>query len=124
VTHGAASIVQSGTWKTSSLSNFYAGSVRMSGAAGAQQSLTMTMQDAAIVSTLGPNRGIAQVWVDGVLAATIDLYSATTQYRRVVWAADFGTPGTHTVVLRATGTKRPASSAKRVDLDAFLVMQP
>lgn len=122
--NGSASVVQSGAWTTSSLTSFYGGSVRRSGAVGAQQSLTTTMQDAAVVSTLGPNRGIAQVWVDGVLVATIDLYSATTQYRRVVWATDFGTAASHTVVLRATGTKNPASSGKRVDLDAFLAMQP
>jgi hypothetical protein len=122
--NGSASTVQSGAWTTHSLAKFYGGSVRKSAAAGAQQSLAMTMQDVAIVSTLGPNRGIAQVWLDGSLVATVDLYSPTKQFRRVVWAADFATPGSHTVVLRATGTKRAASSGKRVDLDAFLVMQP
>lgn len=122
--NGSAAIVQSGTWKVSSSSSFYGGSVRRSGSAGAQQSLTATMQDVAIVSTRGPNRGIAQVWLDGALVATFDLYSPTTQYRRVVWAADFATAASHTVVLRVTGTKNPASSAKRVDLDAYLVMQP
>jgi subtilisin family serine protease len=122
--NGAKAIVQGGSWKTASNSKHYGGSVRHAKAAGRSQSLTATMQDVAIVAMRGPSKGIAKVFVDGVEVATIDLYSATKQFRQVVWAMDFGTAGTHTVELRVTGTKRAASGGTRVDFDAFLVMQP
>lgn len=122
--NGSAAVTQSGTWKTGSTSNFFGGSVRYSGKTGARQSRTATVSDFAIVSTRGPNRGRADVYVDGVFQATVDLYSPTVQYRRVVYAIDFGTPGTHTIEWRVTGTKNPSSSAKRVDFDAFLALAP
>lgn len=121
---GSAAVVQSGAWSTSSNSNFYGGTARRAGTAGRSQSITRTATDLAIVSTLGPNRGKAAVYVDGLLQATIDLYSATTVYRQVVYAISFPTAGIHTIELRVLGTKRPASSGTRVDLDAFLSMGP
>lgn len=121
---GSASVVQSGSWSTSSNSSFFGGTVRRVGTAGRSQSITLTATDLAIVSTLGPNRGKAAVYVDGVQKATIDLYRATTVYRQVVYAISFPTAGIHTIELRVLGTKRPASSGTRVDLDAFLSMGP
>jgi len=122
--NGAAAIVQSGSWTTVSNSNYFGGTVRHTNVAGRQQALTATMFDVAIVSTRGANRGIGRVYVDGVLVATVDLYNASTQFRRVVWARNFGSAGTHTVEFRVTGNKNAASSGTRVDFDAFLVMQP
>jgi serine protease len=121
---GAAAILQSGTWSTHSLSSNYGGSVRRATAAGAGQSLTSTMQDVAIVSTRGPDRGKAQVLVDGVHTATVDLYRATTQYRRVVWSMSFDAAATHSVEFVVTGNKNSLSTGRGVDLDAFLLMRP
>ncbi|MBA2571116.1 MAG: hypothetical protein H0V04_08055, partial [Chloroflexi bacterium] len=125
IQNGSASIVQTGTWTTESLSSFYGGSVRYASAAGAKQSVTTTMNDAAIVTTKGPNRGKAGVYVDGVLKTTLDLYSSATAYRQVVYAISFpGAATSHKVELRALGTKNASSSGTRVDLDALLLMTP
>jgi hypothetical protein len=67
------------------------------------------------VTTKGPNRGKAEIWVDGARVKTVDLYRATTSYRELVWAMNWETAGTHTVVIKVLGTRhRP-----RVDIDTF-----
>jgi hypothetical protein len=124
VQNGAAAVVQGGTWTNQSNSNFYGGSVRYSGAAGRSQSLTRTGTDFAIVSTKGPNRGQAAVYVDGVFKTNVDLYNATTQYRRIVYSISFPTAASHTIELRVLGTRNPSSTSNRVDFDAFLTMEP
>ena len=54
------------------------------------------------------------MWVDGVLAATINLRSSKTLYRQLVFSRHFTTLGTHTIEMRPAG-------GGRVYLDAFLV---
>ena len=125
VQNGASALTQTGSgWRTQSSSSFYGGSVRYNTTAGAKQRLTRTMSDVAIVTTKGPNRGKFDVYVDGAYKATVDTYSATTSHRQVVFAWDFGMPGTHTIELRVLGAKNAASSGARVDLDAFLILAP
>ncbi|HSH22060.1 MAG TPA: HYR domain-containing protein, partial [Candidatus Caenarcaniphilales bacterium] len=121
---GSGAVVQGGSWSSASNSNFFGGTVRHSTTAASSQSITRTGTDFAIVSTLGSNRGRADVYVDGVYKETIDLYSPTTTFRQVVYAISFPTAGTHTVELRVLGTKNAASSGTRVDFDAFLSMAP
>jgi hypothetical protein len=82
--------------------------------------LTFNAASVAFVSTLSPARGIVRVRVDGGEWQTIDLYNATMLKRRVVWAASLSA-GPHTVVVAAAGTRNGASTANRIDIDAFLV---
>jgi hypothetical protein len=114
--------IQVGVWKRGSSSKHYGGSVRYSSTAGAVFGRGANVSDFALVTTLGPNRGRAEVLVDGVVTATLDLYSATTMYRRVVYAVDFGMSGFHTIEVRVLGTKNPKSTGKRIDVDAFLTL--
>jgi stage II sporulation protein D len=121
---GASGVIQKGSWKTGTNSGFYGGSVRHSKAAGASQSWKANVSSFAVVSTLGPNRGRAEVWVDGVRVAKVDLYASSVQRRRVVYAVDFGSAAQHTIELRVAGTKNSKSSGTRVDFDAFLAIAP
>jgi hypothetical protein len=73
----------------------------------AQQKLTATGTDFAIVSTQGRNRGKAKVLIDDRRVATIDLFASA---------------GKHTIVLKAMGSRNRRSQGKRVDLDAFIVL--
>ena len=75
----------------------------------------------AVVATKGKDRGKAGIYVDGVLKATVDLYSTTTKARQVVFAAALGA-GAHTVQVKVLGTKNASSKGKRVDLDAIVVL--
>lgn len=73
----------------------------------------------AWVSSPGPDRGRARVWVDGVAVATVDLYAARAGASRVVWASDPLTDTRHSVKIEVLGTKNPASSGTKVIVDAF-----
>jgi hypothetical protein len=123
--NGSPGVVEVGTWASQSSTSFYGGSVRHSTSSTAKQRLTISnATDFAVVSTMGPNRGKLKVFVDGVLQTTIDLYSASTVYRQVVYQKSFASAGSHTIEVRPTNTKQQASTGTRADLDAFLVMTP
>jgi hypothetical protein len=59
------------------------------------------------------------VWVDGNKVDTLDFYSSSLKAGRMAWVMDV-TAGTHTVEVRALGTKNSASTGFRVDVDAFV----
>jgi hypothetical protein len=107
-----------GNWKRVRASAFWGGAAKKATSAGAAATLTFTGHGVAWVSRLGPNRGRAQVWVDGVLVDTVDLESASYANKRVVWAQNWETAGKHTVTIKVLGT----AGRPRVDLDALLTL--
>jgi hypothetical protein len=106
-----------GTWTTSSSTVYWGGRVRFSSRAGARATITVTGRSVEWVARKGPTRGRAQVYVNGVLTATVDLYASTYQNQRVAWAATWSTSATRTISIRVLGT----SGRPRVDVDAFVV---
>ncbi|HUF85256.1 MAG TPA: N-acetylmuramoyl-L-alanine amidase [Acidimicrobiia bacterium] len=114
-----ASIVYRGGWTTAFSSKFSGGSVRYATAAGAKAKLTTTARSLAFVTTRGPNRGAAKVFIDGVLAATIDLYAPTLTTRYVAFSRTWSSAGKHTIRIVVVGT----AGRPRVDLDAFEVIR-
>ena len=69
----------------------------------------------AWVSTKGALRGYADVYIDGVLKATVNLLSSTYQAQRIVFAYNWSTNGTHTIKVVCVGT----AGHSKVDLDGF-----
>jgi hypothetical protein len=68
----------------------------------------------------GPDQGKAQVVVDGVVKATVDLYRPTAQWQYPVVIS--GLPSKlHTVVIKPMNAKNPASSNKWVVVDGFKI---
>jgi hypothetical protein len=112
----SAGITYTGTWSSQSSSSFLGGSTRYSTRAGARFNLSFTGRAIAFVSTKASNRGKAEIWVDGVKVATIDLRSSTTKYRQIVWQKSWSSSGPHTVSVKVLGT----SGRPRVDADAYL----
>ena len=104
------------TWTSTSSTNYLGGSTRYATAAGATVTFTFTGRGVGFVTTKAASRGKAEVWVDGVKATTLDLYSSTTKYRQLVWQQSWATSGTHTVQVRALGT----SGRPRIDADGFV----
>jgi large repetitive protein len=80
----SAAIAYGGAWTSGTLAGAFGGSVRFSGVAGRTAAFTFTGTDVGWVTTRGPNRGIAEVRLDGTLIATIDLYSAALRTRELV----------------------------------------
>jgi subtilisin len=107
-----------GAWKSLTLSGASGGAVTYSTASGAIIRYHFTGRSVALVASTGPDRGRADVYVDGLLVTTIDLYSSTLTTRKVVFTRNWSTSGSHVVSLQIhTTTDRP-----RVDLDAAVVL--
>jgi hypothetical protein len=124
-----------GTWTNVTLNGAYGGSVRRastSANATIVPAVSYTVSgNAAWVSTLGPDQGLAQVQVDNGKPEVVDLYSPTVQPRRVVWARDALAAGTHTVTVTVLGKKstlnpnpcNTGAKCAQVDIDAAVIMK-
>jgi len=66
----------------------------------------------------------AEIWVDGSMRATLDLYNANVQARWLGFGASLDPSTTHTIVLKVLGQKRPASTGTSVSLDAIATLAP
>jgi SpoIID/LytB domain protein len=76
---------------------------------------------------IGPKHasyGTADVYLDGVKRGTVSQYAPSTTFQQKVWSATGLSSGTHTLVIRATGTKEAASSGNTIVLDAFATERP
>jgi hypothetical protein len=116
----AGAITFSGTWTTASGTSYSGGSVKYATKAGASASYTFTGRSITLVTTTASSRGQVKAYVDGVLAATLNTYSAATAYARQAWSKTWSASGTHTVKLVVVGT----AGHPRVDLDAFGLLLP
>jgi hypothetical protein len=108
----------SGPSVTTTSSLYSGGSERYLAAAGASASYTTTARSLSFVTTVGPSRGFARVYIDGVFKATLDLNNPTTTYRYVAYAARWASVGTHTIRIVSVG-----SPVARIDVDAFGVIR-
>ena len=112
--------VYRGPWTTSTSTTWWGGSAKGSTTAGATASLTFTGRQVAWIALKAPNRGKAQVYIDGVLRGTVDLYAPSLLKQRVAWRSSWGPSSptnTHTIRIKVLGTVgRP-----KVDIDGFIV---
>jgi hypothetical protein len=115
-----------GSWSGQNVNGAFNGSVQFSTTAGAtaNPSNGLTATSYALVSTLGPDRGKADILVDGQTVATVDLYAPVQQTGQVVWSINGLQPGvTHTIQVVSTNTRNPSSTGTRVDYDAILALK-
>ena len=98
--------------------SYSGGSQRYLAEGGASAKLTTRARSLSFITTRGPNRGAVQVYVDGNLAATIDLQATDHTYRFVAFSRSWSDVGTHTIKVVAVGTDPP-----RIDVDAFGVLR-
>lgn len=115
---GAGAMTYTGTWNAARSSLYLGGGIRSSDTKGAKARLTVNASAVAWVAPRGPTRGSAGVYVDGKLAATVDLYRPKLETRRVVFWQSWPSAGRHTVEVRVLGTAGHA----RVDIDGFVVI--
>jgi hypothetical protein len=117
VSQSSSSVHYHGKWATSTLTTWWGGTARSSSTAGSTATYVFTGRSISWVGLKAVTRGKAAVFVNGVRVATIDLYSATTQRRWIVWRANYATSATRTLTIKVLGT----SGRPRVDLDGFIV---
>jgi hypothetical protein len=63
--------------------------------------------------------GVAEIILDDQVVATVDLYSSTPMYQQPVFSETFGGVNWHTIRIRVSGTKNPASTGVYVKSDGF-----
>jgi uncharacterized protein with LGFP repeats len=95
---------RTGTWGTLRDPQYLGGVALSSTATGSSATWTFTGRSAALVVGRNAASGQVRILVDGIDAGLIDLRSAATIYRQVVWSRSWGTSGSHSVRVEVDGT--------------------
>ncbi len=98
-------------------SKFYLGTVRYSSTAGNEIVFSFEGNEVSLISTQGPNRSKAKIYVDGVYMKTIDAYSENMRWRQALFTESWSKSGTHELKVVNLGT--PGRS--RFDIDGIAV---
>jgi hypothetical protein len=104
-------------WATSTASAFSGGSTRRSSTFGSSVRFTATGRSFAWITTTGPTRGIARIYVNGTFVAAVDLNVAVTTHRVQAWTRTYSSSVTKTIRIVVS------RAGERVDLDAFAVLR-
>lgn len=105
-----------GSWATSTADVFSGGSTRRSSTYRSSVEFTATGRSFAWITTLGPTRGIARIYVNGTFVGAVDL-NFGTRYRVQAWTRTYSSPVTRTIRIVV------ARAGERVDMDAFAVLR-
>jgi hypothetical protein len=85
--------------------------------------MSFTGTRVAWIGPLTPFYGMADVYIDGAYVATVDCYRPTQGWRERIWESGTLSAGPHTIEIRPTGTKNPASTAANIVIDAIDVRE-
>jgi hypothetical protein len=107
-----------GRWNRVVRSWFSGGSTMYATRAGAAIAKAFHGRAVALVASRGPDRGWAQVYVDGAKAGSINLHASTITHRVVVFSARWASPGAHSIRIVVAGSPRHP----RVDADALVIV--
>ncbi len=98
----------------------FQGTVSYSDTKGAEAALVFEGKALTYVFTRAPNRGFAEVLIDGVSKGVLDLYAP-----QVEWQSRYRvcclTPGRHIAVIRTLGQARKEAIGRFADLDELIV---
>lgn len=108
-------------WREEVSSDASGGRLLHADKAGAGAVFTFTGSSVAWVGASAPNRGKADVLLDGVRVATVDSYSATPRHRALQFATPVAPGVVHRLEIRPLG--KGSASSRRVDVDAFVVLR-
>ena len=108
-----------GTWYPNSGAFNSGGSAILAMDQGAQARFSFTGTGVQWIGFRDAWSGIAQVYMDGVLQATIDTYSAGQQAQAVVYSISGLGNGSHNLTIVAAGTYNANSGGAWVWVDAF-----
>lgn len=110
----SSAFTYSGSWSQTSSPSLSGGRGRHTSSASSTLTFRTSARDIAWFATMTSTSGSADVSVDGVFVATVDLHAASTAYRQLVFQRHFETTATHTIVIRPRG-------GARIDIDAFAI---
>jgi Transglycosylase-like domain len=111
----SAAIKYAGGWSIARLGAYTAGRAKYSIRDRATASIEFTGRSISWKGPVGPTRGKARVYIDGVAVATIDLRRSSFKARATLFRKTWTTAGQHTLTIRVLGSGRP------VAIDEFIV---
>jgi hypothetical protein len=111
----------SGKWRTVSASSASGKSLAVADTSGA--SVTVRFEGTSIywLAKKSPAYGQAKLTLDGGESQTVDLYSASTVWKKKVWQSGTLEPGDHTVTVSWTGKKSQGGTGSAINVDAFVI---
>jgi len=116
----ANTVATTGVWKAQYAAGFSGGRLSFSTTTGGSHSITFTGSRVAVVLDSGPNRGVADVYLDGVLKTSFDAYSVTAK-SATAWESGDLTAGSHTIMVKVKGTKNVKATSTSVAVDYYRV---
>jgi uncharacterized protein (TIGR03437 family) len=111
----------SGHWFQNVSGQYSGGSVNLAVDAGARVDLTFNGTAIAWMGYRDEWSGLAQVFMDGALQATVDTYLTPSKAQTPTYTLTGLAPGTHVLGIVATGTHSAASGGSWVWVDGFQV---
>ena len=108
-----------GGWRGVADNNASTGGYRTASATSDLASYVFTGTRVTYVGRTGPTKGIASVSISGSTPTLVDLYSP--QAGTTSFPVTGLTDAAHTISVRPTGTKNPASTGTQVNVDEFVV---
>lgn len=94
----------SGNWNAEKIDGCFKGTSMWTTQSGATASFSFTGTKFAVVGTKDPNHSTFTVSVDGGAAQTVDTHDSVRTVPALLFESDTLNPGTHNVVIKATGT--------------------
>lgn len=115
-------VVYTGVWLPQRRSDLSGGSIVESPYPISTASLTFVGTGVRWIGFKAVWGGMAEVYLDGALKATVDSYAPDEQVQAVMYTATGLAAGAHTITIRVTGTWNPAATSAWIVVDAFDVM--
>jgi len=113
------SVSYTGTWYSQARGDLSGGTFVESSDPSGTATLTFSGTGVTWIGFKGPWAGIAQVYLDGTLKATVDTYAPTEQAQAVLYTASGLASGSHALKITVTNTWNPSSASAWIVVDAF-----
>ena len=120
IEQSATNIAYSDGWVDVSDGGWSGFAARETGGAGETATMRVSARAIAWVARQGEDKGQAEVWIDGVLVSTVDLFRLDPlASRTTVFTKTWSTTAIHTITVTVLGTP----GHPNVDVDGFLVLR-
>ncbi|MBC8077521.1 MAG: alpha-L-fucosidase [Chloroflexales bacterium] len=111
-------------WNNTAASSYYLNTGRYTQSAGASSQYSFGGTSIAWLGPKGPDHGKADVYIDGVFDATVDLYAASRADQALLYTRAGLSAGVHTIRVVVRSDRNPASTNTYVEVDAFVAQPP
>jgi hypothetical protein len=120
IEESSTAVAYAGTWDQGNTArNWSGGTAALGFVEGQRATVSFGGTGVSWVGFQAPFAGIANVYLDGTLVKTVDLYAAAETVQAVLFTASGLASAPHTLTIEATRTKNTASADYIVVVDAF-----